>query len=170
MAQKLRERNPPGPWLRAFLRVPIALYDLGLGGLLGQRFLLLHHVGAKTGLLRRTVLEVVEHDLATDTYYVAVGFGPKSNWFTNLQHHPEARIDVARRTLEVTAHPLTVEEGGTLMQRYARRNSRAARALAKFMGYRVDGSAADYAQLASLGLQFVALQPRMGTRPPAATR
>ena len=88
MATKLRERQPPGPLLRWFLRAPIWLYEHGLGGLLGQRFLLLRHVGAKSGLPRRTVLEVVDHDPASDTYYVAVGFGPHSHWFKNLQKAP----------------------------------------------------------------------------------
>lgn len=146
------------PWLRALLRAPIGLYRAGLGGLLGQRFLLLHHTGRKTGKPRRTVLEVVDRDRDTDTYYVAVGFGPGSDWFKNLLHTPAARIEVGSRELDVRAQPLSVQEGAELMCRYAREHPRAARSLAKFMGYEVDGSEADYAQLPQLGLRFVALQ------------
>ncbi len=160
MARKLRSRTPPGPLLRWFLRAPIALYGIGLGGLLGQRFLLLHHKGAKTGLPRKNVLEVVDHDRQTDTYYVAVGFGPHSHWFKNLQRHPDTRIEVGSRKLEVHARALSAEQGGELMARYAQRNPKAARGLAKFMGFEVDGSEADYRQLAGLGLQFVALEQR----------
>jgi deazaflavin-dependent oxidoreductase (nitroreductase family) len=145
--------------MKALLRAPIALYRMGLGSLLGQRFLLLHHVGHKTGRQHENVLEVVEHDQASDTYYVAVGFGPKSHWFKNLQAHPQARIDVGKRALEVNARPLDAAQGGALMVRYAKRNPTAARALAKYMGFEVDGSDGDYAQLPSLGLQFVALEP-----------
>jgi deazaflavin-dependent oxidoreductase (nitroreductase family) len=144
------------------LRAPIALYRVGLGGLLGQRFLLLHHTGAKTGLPRCNVLEVVDRDAQSGAYYVAVGFSARSDWFKNLQAHPEAEIEVGSRRLEVTAHVLTPEQGGALMLRYAKRHPTTARALAKFMGYQTDGSDADYAQLASLGLQFVELQPRIG--------
>jgi len=160
MARRLRERKPPGPLLRAFLRMPIGLYAVGLGGLLGQRFLLLNHTGAKTGLPRRTVLEVVEHDAPSDTYYIAVGFGPGSHWFKNLRKTPDTSIRVGWRRLDVHARPLNNDEGGALMQRYAHRNPKAALALAKFMGYEVDGSDSDYAELATLGLQFVALEPR----------
>jgi deazaflavin-dependent oxidoreductase (nitroreductase family) len=146
--------------LRRFLRAPITLYDIGLGGVLGQRFLLLHHIGAKTGLPRKTVLEVVDHDRQTDTYFVAVAFGPRSHWLTNLQHHPDTRIEVGTRKLEAHARVLPAEQGGELMAGYAQRNPKAARALARFMGFEVDGSEADYRQLSALGLQFVALEPR----------
>lgn len=159
MARKLRDRPPIKPWLRALLRAPIGLYKIGLGRLLGQRFLLLHHTGRKTGLPRRTVLEVVDHDGTSDTYYVAVGFGPGSDWFKNLRHNPAAAIEVGSRKLAVSAHPLDTQEGADLMTSYARRNPKAAAMLARYMGFEVDGSEADYAQLPSLGLQFVALRP-----------
>lgn len=160
MARKLRERPPLRPWLRALLRMPIGLYRAGLGGLLGGRFLLLHHTGRKSGKPRKTVLEVVDYDRDTDTHYVAVGFGPGSDWFKNLLHSPGARIEVGSRKLDVIAHPLSAQEGAELMCRYAREHPKAARALAKFMGYEVDGSQADYAQLPELGLRFVALHAK----------
>jgi hypothetical protein len=43
---------------RFMMRAPIALYRVGLGGLLGKRFLLLEHTGRKSGLTRRTALEI----------------------------------------------------------------------------------------------------------------
>lgn len=158
MARRLREQPSISPWLRAFLRAPIALYRVGLGPLLGRRFLLLHHKGRKTGAARRTVLEVVDFDRPTNTYYVAVGFGRRSDWFRNLKHDPHARIEIGLKKLDVIAHVLDVREGAARMCSYAQRNPKLARALAAFMGYEVDGSDADYAELPELGLQFVALQ------------
>ena len=159
MARKLREPIAPGPMLAGALRLPIALYAVGLGRLFGHRFLLLHHTGAKTGLARRTPLEVVEHDAATGTYYVAAGFGARSHWFRNLQVHPRARIDVAGRSLEVRARIQSPAQSAALMLRYAQKHPIPARILAKLMGFEVDGSASDYEQLPSLGLHFVALEP-----------
>jgi hypothetical protein len=61
-----RTRDPDLRWLRpkpvgalrlAF-RLPIYLYRLDLGRLLGHRFLLLVHRGRESGLLRETALEV----------------------------------------------------------------------------------------------------------------
>jgi deazaflavin-dependent oxidoreductase (nitroreductase family) len=159
MARQVRQLKSPGPLLRRALRLPIALYDVGLGRWLGQRFLLLHHTGAKTGLARRTLLEVVDHDVATDTYYVAAGFGVRSHWFRNLQTYPRARIEIAGRTIDVRARVLPKEQGAQCMLHYARKHPLAARVLAKILGVEVDGSEADYADLPRLGLHFVAFEP-----------
>jgi deazaflavin-dependent oxidoreductase (nitroreductase family) len=164
MATKVRQPITPGPLLRRALRMPIALYDVGLGRLLGHRFLLLHHPGAKTGLARRTPLDVVERDAAAGIYYVAAGFGADSHWFRNLQAHPRARIEIAGRSIDVLARVLSPEQSGALMVQYARKHPTAARILAKLMGFTVDGSEADYAQLPSLGLNFVALEPFVASR------
>ena len=47
--------------LRLLFRLPAILYRWRCGWLLGRRFLLLIHVGRRTGKLRRTVLEVIEY-------------------------------------------------------------------------------------------------------------
>ncbi len=39
------------------MRAPIGPYRIGLGGLLGRRFLLLEHVGRRSGLPRHTVID-----------------------------------------------------------------------------------------------------------------
>ncbi len=161
MARRLEAPKPPSGALRLLLRAPVLLYRAGLGRLLGRRFLLLEHVGRKTGRLRRTVLEVVRHDAARDVYYVAVGFGTGSDWYRNLVATPECAIEIGGRRSQRRARPLPPEEGAELMAGYARRHPRAARSLARFMGFEVDGSEADYREVAGeLGLCFVALEPR----------
>ena len=59
--------------MRWLLRAPIALYRLGLGGLLGQRFLCLTHAGRVSGRLRTTVIEVLSRDKEQGVYYVVSG-------------------------------------------------------------------------------------------------
>ena len=54
----------PAGALRLAFRLPIYLYRLDLGWMLGHRFLLFVHLGRKSGLLRETVLEVLLHDPA----------------------------------------------------------------------------------------------------------
>jgi hypothetical protein len=52
--------QPPRTRLqRALARAPIWFYRLGLGGLLGHRFVLLTHTGRNSGRPRQVVLEVV---------------------------------------------------------------------------------------------------------------
>src|SRR5690348_10009358 len=79
-SQKTLVSTPPSGVLRLVLRLPIALYRLKLGWLLGQRFVLLHHIGRKSGQVRETVVEVVVHDRASDTYSIVSGWGKRANW------------------------------------------------------------------------------------------
>lgn len=159
MAEKIKDVRPPSG-LGAFLfRLPIWLYRVGLGRLLGGRFLLLNHVGRKSGKMRQVVVEVVRHDEGSDSYVVAAGFGPQSQWYQNLLAHPEVSIQVGRRKLAVTAGFLSEEQGADEMADYGRRHPGAARQLSRLMGYKVDGSEADYRELGRT-LPFVAFRPR----------
>ena len=155
-----RTRQKPRGLLRWFFRLPILFYRLGLGRLLGNRFLLLNHIGRKSGLSRQTVLEVVNHEKETDTHYVAVGFGPKTDWYLNLLKTPQATIQVKQRRLTVTADPLTPEASGEAMADYARRHPAAARNLSRLLGYNVQqGSQEEYHRVGREVVQFVALRP-----------
>ncbi|MEZ4866779.1 MAG: nitroreductase family deazaflavin-dependent oxidoreductase [Caldilineaceae bacterium] len=144
---------------RWFFRLPIALYRLGLGWLLGGRFVLLNHIGRKSGQVRQAVVEVVRHDKATDTYTICSGFGPKTQWYQNLLATPDITIQVGARKLDVHAEPLSTSAGGDEMVDYARRNPTAAHKLAQFMGFQTDGSEASYREI-GMQLPFVALRPR----------
>ena len=156
MTRRIREIEPPRGLTRLLYRAPIPLFRLGLGPLSGGRLLLLHHVGARTGLPRQTLLEVIAHDEATDTHYVALGFGEKSQWVRNLEKDPDARIEVGRRKLAVRARLLAAEEAGEVLVDYAHRHPRFARIVVRIFGYDVDGSDADYREAARLGLRVVA--------------
>jgi deazaflavin-dependent oxidoreductase (nitroreductase family) len=90
-------RRKPSGLLRLLLRAPIALYRMGLGGLLGGRFLLLSHVGRKTGKTRQALVEVMRHDQESDRYIVASGWGERSDWLRNVQRAPEVTLVVGRR-------------------------------------------------------------------------
>lgn len=71
-------KQPPKGLLRLMLRLPIWLYRLRLGRLLGNRFLLLTHVGRKTGLPHQTVVEVASHNGTKDRYVIASGWAEAS--------------------------------------------------------------------------------------------
>lgn len=151
--------RPPRGLSRLLFRLPIWLYRLGLGWLLGQRFLLLNHTGRKSGRVRQTVLEVAGHDEESDTYLVAAGFGPRSDWYRNLLKRPEVTIQVGRRRLPVVAELLSAAESGEEMVDYARRHPTAVRALSRALGFEAD-SEADYRKLGQESVPFVAFRPR----------
>lgn len=159
MATQPTRRQPPSGLSRLFYRFPILLYRIGLGWLLGERFLLLHHTGRKTGLPRQTVLEVVRHDEESDTYFVASGWGEKSDWFRNIMQTPKVEIEVGRRHLNAVAERLEPEEAERELVDYERRHPKALRTLAKYMGFDFSGTREDiYAMVQQLPM--VAFRPR----------
>jgi deazaflavin-dependent oxidoreductase (nitroreductase family) len=153
--------GPPRTRLqRAVARAPILLFRLGLGGLLGRRFVLLTHVGQRTGLPRRTVLEIVGRD--DGGYLVASGYGAGAQWFRNVRAEPQVRFQVGWRRYRGLAEPLPPAESGRRLAAYAQRHPHAAAALMRMLGHRIDGSPADYEQLGAdpeHGIPIVALRP-----------
>jgi deazaflavin-dependent oxidoreductase (nitroreductase family) len=140
--------------------MPVRLYQARLGRLLGQRFLLLEHVGRKSGQLRRVVVEVVARDDPhRPSWTVASGFGPDAAWYRNLRVTPRVTIQVGARRHDVVARFLPPEEGGELMARYAARHPRVARRLSAFMGFEVsDGSAEEFRRVGT-SIPFVRFEP-----------
>lgn len=125
--------GPPHGFLRAFLRAPICLYRLRLGWLLGSRFLLLTHVGRKSGQARQTVLEVVRHDEKNGAYVVASGWGEKSNWLLNIRQTPQVKITIGLHRFDAMAIRLSPEEAEQELLDYTRRFPRASQMLSKRM-------------------------------------
>ena len=160
MPVKIKDAKPPRGLARRMYRLPIWLFHIHQGWLLGDRFLLLTHTGRKSGLPRQTVLEVLQHDTASDSCYVLAGFGEKSDWLRNVEKTPEVVIDVGRRHFRALARRIAPEEAELKVLDYARRNPLAMRVLPRMMGYTVDGSEADFRALAHLGI-VVAFQPAM---------
>lgn len=159
MPEKIKEVLPPRGLARLVFRLPIWLYRLGLGGLLGTRFLLLTHTGRKSGRGRQTVLEVVRYDNATTTFVVAAGFGPESDWYRNTRSNPQVTVQCGRHSWEMVTTFLSPEQAGEELLDYARRHPKALRELASFMGYRLDGSQEDIRALGQV-LSMVAFHPR----------
>ena len=162
MVEKIKDVTPPRGLARLGFRLPIWLYRLGLGGLLGTRFLLLSHTGRKTGWVRQTVLEVVRYDRAATTFIVAAGFGSGSDWYRNIRANPWVTVQCGRRRWKMVADFLSPEQAGEELLDYARRHPVAMRELARFMGYRLDGSPAGIRALGQV-LAMVAFR-RSGDR------
>lgn len=152
-----RWRPPrPGRFLRWFYRAPVLLYDIGLGGLmLGQ--LRLTTVGRASGRPRRTVVDVVGHDAATDTYYVVSAYGRRSDWYRNLQANPNARVQVRRREFSARAETLPGEEAEPLFLDFCRRHRLYVRTMFRLIGIKVDTD--EDARAAAAEMRVVAIKP-----------
>lgn len=112
--------TPPNKALRFGLRLPIWLYRAHLGWLLGGRFLMLTHTGRNSGLARQTVIEVVQHDKATDTYYVVSGWGEKSDWYRNIRKSPTVMIRTGGRKFQSNAEFIPIEKALPILETYKR--------------------------------------------------
>jgi deazaflavin-dependent oxidoreductase (nitroreductase family) len=111
--------KPPGKVLRFGLRLPIWFYRAHLGWLLGDRFLMLTHTGRKSGLARQTVIEVVQHNKNTDTYYVVSGWGEKSDWYQNICKNPSVTVQSGGRTFQTKAEFIPTEKAIAIVETYA---------------------------------------------------
>ncbi len=157
--------KPPRGLMRWFYRMPIWLYRLRLGWLMGDRAILLTHTGRKTGLPRHAVLEVIRHDEEEDVYFISSGFGPKSDWFRNVQKTPQVTVSVGRRKYPALAVRLSKEEAGDEIVDYARRHPAAIKNLGRLLlGYQPDGTEEGYRALGE-ALPVFALRPDLERNP-----
>jgi len=150
LAEKIKDVQSPRGLARLAWRAPIWFYRLGLGGLFGQRMLLLEHIGRKSGQVRQNVLEVVRHDEKSNAYVVASGFGEQADWYKNVTAHPQVTIQVGNNHMTAHAERLPVEEATDEMLDYNRRHPVALRTLSGILGYKSDGSEADVRFLATV--------------------
>ena len=89
--------RPPSKLLRMFYRFPIYLYRIGLGRLMGKRFIHIQHTGRKSELPRHSVVEVAGYDPKEDAYYIAAAYGEKADWFRNMMKTPQVKAQVGGR-------------------------------------------------------------------------
>jgi deazaflavin-dependent oxidoreductase (nitroreductase family) len=110
----------------------------------GAPLLLLHSVGARSGLPR---LNPMMYQPVGDSYAVfasKAGADTNPDWFHNLIANPEATIEVGTRTIEVTARVLDDAERDPVWQEQKRR----------YPGF------ADYETKTSRVIPVVVLDPR----------
>jgi len=151
------------PVLRGLFRAPVYLYRGRCAWLLGRRFLLLVHVGRRTGLRRETVLEVMEYRSEGPEVVVMSAFGPKADWLRNIQVTSGTEVVIGSRRFVAAHRVLGADEAIRVIAGYERRNRligpliRAV--LSRLLGWRYAGSEMDRRWLAA-HLPLIALRPR----------
>ncbi len=95
---------------RWLAKAPLWFYQLGLGWVLGNRLLQITHRGRRSGLLRRTVLEVLHYDPQTREVLVVCGWGGKTDWYRNIEHEPALEIRIGRVRYKPVQELLSLEE------------------------------------------------------------
>ncbi len=121
------------PW-----RLPIYLYRVRLGWILGNRFLLLRHKGRISGIDRFAVLEIVYRQPENASFFVVSGFGTNSDWYQNILQHSTVEIQIGNKRSPAKARQLEISEAGEVLLAYAGKNPGSLKALSKIMGYEID--------------------------------
>jgi deazaflavin-dependent oxidoreductase (nitroreductase family) len=83
--------------------------------------LLLHHVGAKSGTERVSPLAYLEDGGRYAIFASKAGAPEHPAWYHNLMAHPETRIEVAGKTIEVVASEAQGEERDRIYDEQASR-------------------------------------------------
>jgi deazaflavin-dependent oxidoreductase (nitroreductase family) len=153
---------PPRGVLGWLLAAPTAIYRLGLGWVLGRRFLELVHYGRRTGQRRETVLEVMRFDPVTRESVVMAGWGRTSGWFSNVEAGFAQEVRTGRARYRPAWRVLPREEAAPVMAEYLHRNRWIRpivnRVLSALLGWSFDGSPAAI-ERASAELPMIGFRP-----------
>ena len=132
------------PLVRWLFRLPVHLYDWNAGWLLGKRFAMVVHTGRRTGLTRKTVLEVVHYNTATGAVVVMSGFGRSSDWYQNIKAREASQVVVGRHSFTPTHRDVSNDDAVDILTGYERRNRLAAPVVrwvvSRLVGWRYDGT------------------------------
>jgi deazaflavin-dependent oxidoreductase (nitroreductase family) len=139
--------------------MPIGLYRLGLGWLLGHQFLLLTHAGRRTGRVRQTALKVLRYDPATGESVVASAWGPGADWYRNILSRPALVVQTASDHYAPEQRLLGHEEAYAVFDDWAQRQRWFARLMLSQIGVSWEVPEAERRSLVSR-FPFVGFRPR----------
>ncbi len=152
--------NKPPRLMIPFMKLPLIGYRLGLGRMLGQRFMLLTHAGRKSGKTYRTVLAVLHFDERSRELW-AVSPWNASNWYRNIQAAPALEVESAGVRYAPLQRSLSPEEIAAAFVEFRGRYPIFSRMVARIPGWKIDSTEAELLELART-LRGVAFQPRQG--------
>ncbi len=148
--------------LQLFFSAPRGLYRVGLGWVLGHRFLSVGHRGRKSGKLRETVLEVAGYDPATRESVVASAYGTAADWYRNITVEPAQRVRTGRMDYVPEQRFLTAAEAREAAIEFCRRHKLEARLAPRALtaiGAVQEGAFTDPVELLA-SLPMVAFRPK----------
>lgn len=147
----------PPRFMIPIFKLPLILYRAGLGWLFGHRFMLLTHIGRRSGKVRRTVLAVLEFDPNT-CEIKAISAWSTSDWYLNIQANPAVQVETGFTRYAPVQRTLAPEEITTLFVNYRRNHPIFSRIVCQIPGWRIDSSYEEFVELART-LRGIAFRP-----------
>ncbi len=157
-AANARDDQHAPAFMIPFMKMPIILYRLGLGRLLGKRFMLLTHVGRRSGKVYRTVLAALRFDENTQEVF-AVSPWSGSSWYRNIQAAPALEVEIGAVRYAPIQRGLSPEEIAALFIEFRSQYPIFSRMVALIPGWNIDSTYDEFLELAHT-LRGVAFQPK----------
>jgi len=148
----------PPAFMLPILKLPLLLYRTGLGWLLGHRFMLLTHIGRRSGKVRRTVLAVLHFDAGTGEV-MAISAWSASDWYKNIQASPALQVETGFTRYAPVHRSLSTEEIAALFEDYRHKHPIFSRIVCRIPGWKWDSSCEEFLELART-LRGVAFTPK----------
>jgi deazaflavin-dependent oxidoreductase (nitroreductase family) len=115
--------------------MPLPLYRHGWGWLLGHTFLLLVHVGRKTGKPHDAVAMALSYNRDRHEAVIFSGWGPDADWVHNLQAHPALEVRIGRESFVPEHHFLADDEAVAVVSDFQRRHPWRVRLASAILGW-----------------------------------
>lgn len=139
-------------------KLPLLLYRAGLGWIFGHRFMLLTHIGRRSGRVRRTVLAVLEFNPQTREIK-AMSAWSASDWYLNLQVNPAVEVETGFNRYVPDQHVLLPEEIARLFISYRDKHPIFSRIVCRIPGWQIDSTYEEFLDLART-LRGIAFRPK----------
>jgi deazaflavin-dependent oxidoreductase (nitroreductase family) len=153
------KKNEKAPSIMVpIFKLPVYLYQLKLGWLMGTRFMQITHVGRRSGKVRRTILAVLRFDEQTKELF-AVSAWKGSDWYYNIQASPALQVESGFVRYVPEQRTLSPEEITTAFIEYRRQHPIFSRIICRIPGWKSDSSYEEFLELAHT-LRGVAFRPK----------
>lgn len=139
-------------------KLPVILYRLRLGWLLGKSFMQITHVGRRSGKIRRTVLAVLRFDEETEEVY-AVSAWKGSAWWYNIQSAPALQVETGFIRYTPAQRTLSPEEIATTFIEFREKHPIFSRMIRRIPGWKWESTYEEFLEF-SRTLHGVAFRPK----------
>lgn len=153
----------PNALLKFFFKMPLFMHKIGLGGwerLIGAQWMLITTTGRRSGKRREAMVDVMDYDRSTDTYYIEAAYGARADWYKNIKSNPVFEAQVGRKKFKAHAEELTEKDTGELLVQFFRRKPAYTRSVMAMVGMKFK----DEDELRQIGknLTLLAVKPEKG--------
>ena len=139
-------------------KMPLILYRMRLGWLLGKRFMQITHIGRRSGKIYRSVLAVLKFDEKTREIYV-VSAWKGSDWYSNIQANPALLVETGFIRYEPVQRTLSAEEIFETVMEFRRKHPTFGRLVCRIPGWDWNANEEEFMELAR-SLRGVVFQPK----------